>query len=133
MPSGGLLAGTPGRRGPSASARKERAVEPPTPDWGLPDRPSGAAGTSPEALAGPEEPNREAARKAPEELSDCHTGQQVEDDEALLNVEQVAAMLNVRRKRVYELGIPCVRLSPMTIRWCRSDVLAWVASRRTGR
>jgi predicted DNA-binding transcriptional regulator AlpA len=81
-----------------------------------------------------EELNRDAGtRKAPEGLSDCHTGQQVGYDEALLNVDQVAAMLNVRRKRVYELGIPCARLSPMTIRWRRQDVLDWVASRRTGR
>jgi len=65
------------------------------------------------------------------DLPQCHIGHQVEDE--LLDAGELAAFLKVRKKRVYELGIPCVRLSAKTIRWARNDVLRWVASRRAGR
>ena len=52
------------------------------------------------------------------------------DLEPLLTAEQVAGMLAVRPKRVYELGIPCVRISTRSLRWRRSDLEAWLASRR---
>jgi predicted DNA-binding transcriptional regulator AlpA len=49
--------------------------------------------------------------------------------EPLLTAEQVAAILGVRPKRVYELGIPGVRLSVHCVRWRRADLSAWIASR----
>lgn len=52
-------------------------------------------------------------------------------DDPLLTAVEVAAILGVRAKRVYELGIPAVRISPRTLRWQRSDLLAWIAKRRT--
>lgn len=67
--------------------------------------------------------------RSPADLPDYQGG----DGEALRTAAQVAAILGVRRKRVYELGIPCIRLSARTIRWRHRDVLEWVASRRVGR
>ena len=51
------------------------------------------------------------------------------DLEPLLTAEQVAGILAVRVKRVYELGIPSVRLSVRTLRWRRADVMTWLAAR----
>lgn len=51
-------------------------------------------------------------------------------DDRLLTAEQVAAILGVRPKRVYELPLPQVRVSERTLRWCRSDVMAWIAERK---
>jgi predicted DNA-binding transcriptional regulator AlpA len=51
--------------------------------------------------------------------------------EPLLTAEQVAAILGVRPKRVYELGIPCVHLSARSLRYRRSDVVCWIEGRRT--
>lgn len=50
--------------------------------------------------------------------------------EPLLTADQVAPILGVRPKRVYELGIPHIRLSTKSLRWRQSDVIAWIASRR---
>ncbi len=50
--------------------------------------------------------------------------------EPLLDVHAVATILSVRPKRVYELGLPVVRLSARCLRWRRSDVEAWIANRR---
>jgi predicted DNA-binding transcriptional regulator AlpA len=47
----------------------------------------------------------------------------------LLDVREVAALLKVRVKRVYELGIPTVRVGPRTLRWRLSDVEGWLAKR----
>jgi predicted DNA-binding transcriptional regulator AlpA len=44
----------------------------------------------------------------------------------LLKAAQVAALINVTPKRVYELGIPHLYLSPRSIRWRYSDVIAWI-------
>ena len=44
----------------------------------------------------------------------------------LLTAAQVGRLLNVRAKRVYELGIPQVHLSRRSIRWRTSDVVAWI-------
>jgi predicted DNA-binding transcriptional regulator AlpA len=52
--------------------------------------------------------------------------------EPLLTAEQVAAILGVRPKRVYELGIPCVHLSARSLRFRRCDVVSWIEGRRTG-
>ncbi len=47
----------------------------------------------------------------------------------LLTAKQVAVILGVRQKRVYELGIPTVRLSARQLRWRPSAVQQWIASR----
>lgn len=44
----------------------------------------------------------------------------------LLTAEQVAGILGVRPKRVYELGIPYVQLSARSKRWRRSVVEQWI-------
>jgi len=49
--------------------------------------------------------------------------------EPLLTVKEVAAILNVPMKRVYELGIPAVRLSARSLRWRSSDVKQWIEGR----
>ncbi len=51
------------------------------------------------------------------------------DPEPLWTAEQVARYLGVRPKRVYELGIPSMRLAVRTLRWRRGDVEAWLAAR----
>lgn len=53
------------------------------------------------------------------------------DLDPLLTAADLARILGVRAKRVYELGIPCIRLSARSIRWRRRDVAAWLSSRRT--
>ena len=47
----------------------------------------------------------------------------------LLTAKEVAAILGVRVKRVYELGIPAVRISARQLRWRPSAVQQWIASR----
>jgi predicted DNA-binding transcriptional regulator AlpA len=49
--------------------------------------------------------------------------------ESLLTASEVARILNVRPKRVYELGIPAIRISPRSLRWRRSTVERWLAER----
>ncbi len=49
--------------------------------------------------------------------------------EPLLTVKDVARMLSVPVKRVYELGIPAVRLSARALRWRLSDVQQWIDRR----
>jgi predicted DNA-binding transcriptional regulator AlpA len=51
------------------------------------------------------------------------------DLEPLLTAEQVAQILGVRPKRVYELTIPRVCLSERAFRWRRSAVLRWIEER----
>lgn len=48
----------------------------------------------------------------------------------LLTATDVAAMLGITRKRAYELPIPYVQISRRSKRWKRSDVEAFIASRR---
>ena len=50
----------------------------------------------------------------------------------LLTAKQVAVILGVRSKRVYELGIPAVRISARTLRWRPCDVVEWIEKRRCG-
>ena len=50
--------------------------------------------------------------------------------EPLLTAREVARILGVREKRVYELGIPAVRLSERSLRWKPTDVQAWIEQRR---
>ena len=59
-------------------------------------------------------------------------GAAVEDPvDRLLTAGQVATILCVRAKRVYELGIPAVRISERALRWRRRDVTDWIEARRT--
>ncbi len=50
--------------------------------------------------------------------------------EPLLTAAEVARILGVRPKRVYELPIPQIRISEHAIRWSRADLVAWLAQRR---
>ena len=49
--------------------------------------------------------------------------------EHLLTAKQVAEILNVRSKRVYELSIPSVRISERQVRWRLETVKRWIAER----
>ncbi len=49
--------------------------------------------------------------------------------EPLLTVKEVARILSVPVKRVYELDIPAVRLSTRSLRWRMSDVQQWIERR----
>ncbi len=46
----------------------------------------------------------------------------------LLTAEQVAQILRIRAKEVYQLPLPVVRLSPRRLRWVRSAVEQFVSS-----
>ena len=48
----------------------------------------------------------------------------------LLTAKEVGAILGVRTKRVYELGIPAVKISARTLRWRPGDVVEWIGKRR---
>jgi predicted DNA-binding transcriptional regulator AlpA len=54
-------------------------------------------------------------------------------DEQLLTAREVAAFIGVNEKRVYELGIPAIRISERSLRWRRTDVLQWIEERREAR
>lgn len=49
--------------------------------------------------------------------------------EPLLTARDVARTLSVPVKRVYELGIPAVRISARALRWRSSDVQKWIEER----
>ena len=51
----------------------------------------------------------------------------------LLSAAEVAGLVSVSVKRVYELGIPAVRLSTRSLRWQLNDVLTWIEERREQR
>jgi predicted DNA-binding transcriptional regulator AlpA len=51
-------------------------------------------------------------------------------EDQLLTAGQVAAVVGVNLKRVYELGIPVIRISARSVRWKWRDVLAWINERR---
>ena len=63
------------------------------------------------------------------ESEDSRAHQDTMHDE-LLGAAEVAAILKVRVKRVYELGIPALRVGRRTLRWRRSDLEKWLASRQ---
>ena len=50
-------------------------------------------------------------------------------DDRMLTAPEVADILKVRPKRVYELCIPAVRLSDRTLRWRLSSVRKWIEER----
>lgn len=56
-----------------------------------------------------------------------------EPGDRLLTAGQVAEFLEIPRKRVYELGIPLIRISTRTLRWMLSDLIEWRDKRRTVR
>lgn len=62
-----------------------------------------------------------------------HARTGVLEGEGMLTASQVAGMLGISRKRVYELDIPVVQLSSRTLRWLRQDVLEWRDKRRVKR
>jgi predicted DNA-binding transcriptional regulator AlpA len=51
--------------------------------------------------------------------------------EALLSAPEVARVLDLRPKRVYEVvGHLAVRLAPRTLRWRPSDIESWLRARK---
>lgn len=53
--------------------------------------------------------------------------------ERLLSAPEVARLLDLRPKRVYEVvGYLAVRLAPRTLRWRPSDIEAWLRGRKEG-
>ena len=51
--------------------------------------------------------------------------------EALLSAPEVARVLDLRPKRVYEVvGHLAVRLAPRTLRWRASDIESWLRARK---
>lgn len=51
------------------------------------------------------------------------------DPDQLLTAKELAPLLRVRVKRVYELNLPTVRLTSRSIRYRVRDVQAWLAKR----
>ena len=49
--------------------------------------------------------------------------------ERLLTASETARIVGVSPKRLYELGIPSVRISERSLRWRPSTVAAWIAQR----
>jgi predicted DNA-binding transcriptional regulator AlpA len=64
------------------------------------------------------------------ELAGRHAFAEDQVLEPLLTAAQVGRILGVRAKRVYELGIPAVRISERSLRWSRADLEHWIAERR---
>lgn len=56
----------------------------------------------------------------------------LQHDVRLLKAEEVAQILAVRKKRVYELGIPSIRISEKSIRWRMKDVEHWLLEHTRG-
>jgi hypothetical protein len=54
------------------------------------------------------------------------------EDMELMTAREVATLLKVGPKRVYELGIPYVKLSDRTKRWERTTVYEWIKARSSG-
>ncbi|SRR6266508_5052831 len=69
-------------------------------------------------------------RKPPTTLTEAE--QLMESGTGLLTAKQVAAILQVPVKRVYELPIPQTRISSRTIRWFVADVAEFTITRRNG-
>ena len=51
----------------------------------------------------------------------------------LLTAKELADLVSVNHKRVYELSIPAVRISERGLRWRLVDVLTWIDERREKR
>jgi len=48
----------------------------------------------------------------------------------LLTVKEVGALLRISPKKVYELKLERVELSPRRVRWLRVDVMAYIRRKR---
>jgi hypothetical protein len=55
----------------------------------------------------------------------------VEPLEPLLTAAEVGRILGVRPKRVYELGIPAVKISDRALRWRPSQLASWIRKRES--
>jgi hypothetical protein len=55
------------------------------------------------------------------------------EPDAILTRDEVAAWLKVRPRQVDRLRVPACRLGRKTVRYLRSDVLAWLAAQRGSR
>jgi predicted DNA-binding transcriptional regulator AlpA len=80
---------------------------------------------------------QEGRVRAPERLALVKTSAEHEPmvetadvHEPLLTAAQVAKLLGIRCKRVYELPIPHVRISERSLRWSRADLMHWISERR---
>lgn len=62
-----------------------------------------------------------------------HSSTALLHEQRLLTANEVASILGVGRKRVYELGIPVVQLAARTLRWRLVDVTEWIERRRLTR
>ena len=49
----------------------------------------------------------------------------------VLTRDEVAAWLKVRPRQLGRLGVPALRLGAKTVRYLRSDVLAWLEGQRS--
>lgn len=56
-----------------------------------------------------------------------------ETESDIMTARDVAGMLRMHPKKVYELPIAQVRLSPRRVRWLKSDVRAYISRQRVGR
>jgi predicted DNA-binding transcriptional regulator AlpA len=63
---------------------------------------------------------------------EVHPAVDVDDGsgDPLLTAAQVAKILGIRPKAVYDLNIPHIELSPRRNRWRLSDLNVWINSRR---
>ncbi len=51
-------------------------------------------------------------------------------DTSVMTRKEVAAWLQVKPRQVERLGVPCIPLGRKTVRYLRSDVLAWLQKQR---
>lgn len=51
--------------------------------------------------------------------------------EEILTRDEVARWLKVKPRQLERMGVPVVHLGHRTIRYLRSDVLAWLQAKRT--
>ena len=53
-----------------------------------------------------------------------------ESPDEILTRDEVAAWLKIAPRDVVRYGIPCIRMGRKTLRYFRSDVIAWLAEHR---
>jgi predicted DNA-binding transcriptional regulator AlpA len=69
---------------------------------------------------------------SPEGAPQLHNTTRMNAIDPLLTAADVAVVLGVRPKRVYELALPAVRISERSLRWKRADILAFIERRTEG-
>lgn len=62
-----------------------------------------------------------------------HGGPMTPSTAEILTRDEVAVWLKVEPRQVERLAVPCLRLGRKTLRYLRSDVLAWLEAQRTKR